>query len=155
MSLKAPKEGTDPERFELLEEDVNAWTEVVVKSKKRLGVKNVEVDFRPGNWIGATAQINMDEVELTGFSISVFKSMLSGIQTLEAVGKLEIQGTKGTYTVEEASFNGVSVPAWVVNQVISALSSRQPPHVDITEPFDLPFGVTGVRMTANAVEILR
>lgn len=155
VKLQQPKQGATLESFVLSEADINAFTEVAIQSKKRLGVKKVEFEFRPGGVFYTRALINMDEVELTGFAVRMFKSVLSGVQTLEAEGKLTSLAGKGTYQVQRARFNNIPVPAWLVNSVIGFLGKRQPPHIDVTEPFEWPYGVRDVKVVQDQVVIIR
>ena len=76
-------------------------------------------------------------------------------QTLEAEGKLDVKGGRGTYSLEETRFNGVAVPVWLVSSILSYLAKSQLPNVDIAEPFVLPFGITDVRLTADRAVLLR
>lgn len=155
QALVQIREGKANGRIELTEADLNAWVQVAVASKERLGVKKVEVDLRGMNRVRATALVNMDDVKLEGFTFRVFRTLLSGEQTLVTDGKLQITNRKATYEVESASMNGVTVPAWLASSVISYLSSKQPPHVDVTEPFDLPYGIRDVQLLQDRAVILR
>lgn len=154
VKLKTPKKGTALETYILTEADINAFTEVAIQSKKRLGVKKVAFDLRPGAF-HTKALINMEEVQLTGFSVRMFKAVLSGVQTLEAEGRFVNSGGKVSYQVESARFNNIPVPAWLVNSVIGYLGQKQPPHIDITEPFDWPYGIRDVKVVQDKVVVIR
>jgi hypothetical protein len=149
------KEGKASSRIEISEDDLNAWLAVALDSRRRLGVKSAEVDLRGLNRVRATAVVDMDQVQLEGFSVRLFKAVLSGEQTLVTEGRLEVSRGQGHFQVESASFNGVAVPAWLASSVISYLSSRQPPHVDVTEPFDLPYGLRDLELLSDRAVILR
>ncbi|MDA2930970.1 hypothetical protein MYX84_13675 [Acidobacteria bacterium AH-259-O06] len=153
--LKKPKQGEAAQRFELSEADLNDFALAAIQSKKRLGVKQVVVDLRSGAMIESTALVNMDEVELTGFTARMAKSLLSGTQTLKVLAKLSVENGEGSFEIQSAGMNGISVPVWIVNLVVSYLSKRQPPHIDITEPFNPPYGIKDMRVTANRVVIVR
>jgi len=47
------------------------------------------------------------------------------------------------------------VPSWFVSSLVGIVGSRQPPHVDITEEFVLPYGISDVRISAEKLEIVR
>ncbi|MGH9342097.1 MAG: hypothetical protein ACRD1R_21555 [Acidobacteriota bacterium] len=149
------KESTGRQTYVLTESEINAFAAAAIESKKRLGVKKVVFDLKPGGKFTATAQINMDDVELTGLTFRMFQALLSGTQTLQAQGKFSADKGRGLYELESASFNSITVPAFLVNAVLSYLSKRQPPHIDITEPFDLPYGVRQVSITSNRLTITR
>ena len=146
---------TGPLVITLQEADVNAWAAVAIESKKRLGVEAVTVDFGPNRAIDATARVNMDEVEVSGMGVGFFKFLLSGTQTLKLSGKLVVDAGKGRFDVQSASLNDYTIPAWLAAQVLSYLSSRQGPGIDVTEDFDLPYGITDLRTSPTALTIVR
>ncbi len=155
VKLKEPKQGTKLETFVIEENDLNEFAEAAIESKKRLGVQTVEFDLQGAGRFQGTALINMDEVELTGFTARAFKAMLSGNQTLKAVGKITTSQGQGTCALESASVNNIPIPAWLANSVIGYLSSRQPPYVDISEPFELPYEVQEISVTRDRIVLLR
>ncbi len=149
------KQGKSAPRIEVSEADLNSWLAVAVESRRRLGVRSLEVDLQGSNRLRAVAVVDMDQVQLEGFSVRLFKAVLSGEQRLVMEGRLEVSQGRGQYQVENASFNGVTVPAWLASMVISYLSSHQPPHVDVTESFDLPYGLRDIELLADRAVILR
>ncbi len=155
VKLKTPKQGSKVEIFVLEETDLNEFAEAAIQGKKRLGVQKVELDLKGAGRFEGTALINMDDVELTGFTARAFKAMLSGTQTLIAVGKITTSKGQGTCALESARVNDIPIPAWLANSVIGYLSSRQPPYVDISEPFELPYEVQEVSVTRDKVVLIR
>jgi hypothetical protein len=153
--VKQGKTTTGPEQLELMEDDVNSWLDLVIQGRDQYGVKEVQVDFLGGNRINGTAEIDMDKVSLEGYSAQLFKNFLTGVQKVNVTGLLECENGKGQFSVEEASLNGVNVPAVLVEQILSYVSTRQPPNVDITEPFNLPSDVRSVKVLEDRVVIER
>jgi len=155
VQLKAPKPNKTIQKFQLKEADLNEFIDVAIQSKKRLGVKKIQLDLAEAGRVAAVATINMDDVKLDNTGVWLFKKFLSGTQVLKAEGKIVRTGGKARYELEKAEFNGVWVPAWLASAVVSFVGKNQPPHVDITEEFDLPFGITGLVFHADRVEITR
>jgi hypothetical protein len=153
--LMVPKQGNETQEFELGEKEANAWAAEAIAKQPKLGVKSLDVDFREPNTIATEVVVNMDQVELGGYTATLIGSSLSGFQTLEVVGQLEVREGKGQYSVETAMLNGVAVPAWLANTILSYLSKNQPPNVDVTEPFSLPYGISSVRLTPDTIVIVR
>lgn len=154
VKLKEPKKGKSLETYILTEQEVNSFADAAIQSKKRLGIMKVSFDLKPGTFF-TTALINMDDVKLSGFAFRMFKAVLSGTQRLEAEGKLLNTGGKGSYEVQSARFNNIPVPAFVVNAVIGYLGQRQPPHIDVTEPFTWPYGIRDVKIVTDKVVVIR
>ena len=152
VKLKGPNPG--PSTFVLTEDEINAWAQVAIQSKKRLGIQALVLDLRDGGKFQAEATINMDEVLLESLSVQLFQDLLKGDQNLVVIGSLSCSQGKGTAAVKEAHINDVLIPAFLVDAVIGYLSQNQPPHLDLTEPFDLPFGIQKVRILAGRVVIV-
>ncbi len=155
VQIKQGKTTSGPERLELTEEDVNAWLNLVVENRKDSGVRQAHVDFLGENRIEGTAEIDMDKVNLEGYSAQLFRSLLQGVQKVDVTGTLECADGKGEFSIEQASLNGVSVPAVLVEQILSYATSRQPPNIDITEPFDLPSDIRSVEVLKDRIVINR
>lgn len=153
--LKQPKNGPASEVFTLSEADLNDFARAVLAGRKRLGVQTVQIDLQKNGRIDGTAVVNMDKVRLEGFAVSMFRAALSGTQVLRTRGKFSVLEGRGLYSIEQASFNGVTVPAWLVESVVGYLGARQPPHLDVTEPFDLPFGIVDVRIEPDKLVLVR
>lgn len=155
IALKLPKQGSSVERFQLVEDDVNAWVELVVDQRKPAGVTAIKLDFRTENHLVATATIDVDQIDLEQYSAGFLKSVLKGTQDLYAEGTLKVEGGQATFSIDKATMNGWNLPPQLVTTMISYLSTKQSPSVDITEPFDLPYGITGIMTTEDAVLITR
>ncbi|MFQ5740617.1 MAG: hypothetical protein ACE5JX_16550 [Acidobacteriota bacterium] len=155
VQLKEPKKGNSEEVFELTEEDLNAFIIAAIEGKKRLGLRKVVLALKSGGRIESTAVVNMDELELGGLAVQMFKTLLSGTQTLKQEGRFKVEKGKGIYTVESVSINEISVPTWLASSTLGYLGQRQPPYIDVTEPFDLPYGIQDIRITAGKIAIVR
>ena len=153
--LKNPKHEAVQETFILTQDEVNAWASVAMGSKKRLGVQSLVLNFSNGGQFQAETRINMDEVELEGLGIQLFQALLSGDQEFVVDGKLTCSEGRGTATVQQAHINDVAIPAFLVDAVIGYLTQNQPPHVDLTKPFELPFGIQDIRIVEGRMIISR
>ena len=154
VRLKGPKQIAQ-ETFVLTEIEINDFAEAAIKGKRRLGVKKMKFDLKEEGSFQTWTVIDMDDVQLTGLTFQMFKALLSGTQVLETMGKFSISNGKGIYTLQSAQVNGISVPAIVANAVISFLGKVQPPYVDVTEPFDLPYGIIDITIASDQVVITR
>ncbi len=152
IQLKQPKQGLE-QTFVLTEEELNDFTRAAIQSKKRLGIEKLEFNLQTGGF-HSTALINMEEVDL-GAVAQIFKPLLRGTHRLELTGNFVSNECKGVYQVEDARFNDLPVPAWFANAVLSFLGKQQPPHIDVTEPFDLPYGIQDIRILKDKVIVTR
>ncbi len=153
--LKQEKGGVGPQEFHLREDDLNDFARSAARARPRLGVRDVELDFRPDGSIRARAVLDMGKVELSGYVSSMFKSAVRGQQTFKCIGRLQVNGGKAQFEIQEASFNENWVPAWLAGSLIGYLGQGQPPIIDFTQPFDLPYGIKDVRIRADELLITR
>jgi hypothetical protein len=154
VQIKEGPSSQEPVRFEVAEADLNAWVSVVVQSQPRLGVSDTTIWLVAQDRVRARALVDMDQVELEGFSVQLFRTVLQGTQELVLEGTLSCRDGRGRYATESAQFNGVTVPAWLVDQIIAYLGRRHG-GVDVTESFDLPYGIRAVQIEPRRLIILR
>lgn len=155
VRLKTPKQGTEIEEFEISEKAANAWAVGAVEKQPKLGVRELTVDFRSPDLIATDLVVDMDQLEIGGYSEMLLGAALTGLQELKVVGRLEVSQGNGRYTVQQAALNGVDIPAWLANTILSYLSTNQPPNVDVTQPFALPYGISDIRLTEDRIIISR
>lgn len=155
VQIKESADEATPLQLEVQEADLNAWIRVVAESRPELGVRKTEVELLGGDRLRAAAEVDMDQVRLEGLSVQVFRTVLSGVQRLEVEGKVDCHEGRGRYILERARLNGVAVPVWLATQVLSYLSSHHSGGIDVTEPFDLPYGIRKVTIVPGKVLISR
>ena len=153
--LTKPKQGAEIQEFLITENAANAWALDAISKQPKLGVKSLNVDFREPQTIATEVVVDMDKVKFQGYAALLAETTLSGLQRMEVVGNLEVKDGTGVYTVEQALLNGVAIPAFLANTIISHLSKSQPPNVDVTEPYPLTSGIADVRLTEDSVVIVR
>ncbi|GAB4244968.1 MAG: hypothetical protein Kow00109_20940 [Acidobacteriota bacterium] len=155
VQIKNTADKGSPLHLEVREADLNAWVAIVAESRPELGVKQTRVELLGDDRLRAAAEVDMDQVKLEGLSVQLFRTVLSGVQRLEVEGRLECSDGQARYVLERASLNGVALPAWLATQVLSYLSSHHSGGVDVTEPFDLPYGIRDVSIVPGKVVITR
>ena len=153
--LKNPKQQAVRETFILTQDEVNSWSSIAIGSKKRLGVQSLLLDFREGGQFQVQTCLNMGEVEVQGFSIQLFQALLRGDQEFVLEGRLSCAQGRATATVQRALINDVPIPKILVDAVIGYLSQKQPPHLNLSQPFNLPFGIQDIQIVEGRVIISR
>ncbi len=154
--MKSPKAPGKTEKWQLAEADVNEFMAVAISSKKRLGLTKLVLDFDASGTLRSTAVINMDDIKLDSVAVRAFTTLLSGVHTLQAQGRLVVtKNSRAVFQIDKASFDGMWVPSWFVSSLVGVVGTRQAPGIDITEEFPLPYGISSVRIGAEKVEIVR
>ncbi|MGH9338826.1 MAG: hypothetical protein ACRD1R_04365 [Acidobacteriota bacterium] len=138
----------------LTQPDLNAFLAARLREEDRKGVEDIKVELRDGSFI-TRVLLNMDELEVEGNSMALglFQALLSGKQNLEVEGELTARDGKGSYRVLSARMNNISVPATLVNTLLSTAGKNQEPPFDPTEPFEMPYGIKTVKVQTGRVTI--
>ncbi len=74
----------------------------------------------------------------------LFARLLSGTHTLTMRGKLRTEAGKGSFMLEEARFDETTLPNFLVEEIISAVGSRQKPPFDPMQPSQMPYRIKTV-----------
>jgi len=100
--------------------------------------------------LGAEARVDLDRIKgrLPPGALSGLLSLLSGTVPVEAQGRLVAVNGTGRVEIEQATIGGLSLPASLVAQIVSAStkSAQQPQGVDIRQPFPLPWTARDVHL---------
>ena len=146
--------GEVPSRiYHLIEADLNAFLQQKLSEQPQPGVDSVSLRLAQGKLV-ALVQMDMDKLQVeTDFTTKLFLALLSGKQTLELEGQLQVENGRGQYTLQRTEVNGDEVPASVVSAVLSALGQRHDPPFDPTEPFEMPWGIQAVDIQVGQAAI--
>jgi len=134
-------------RFRLTEAEVNTYLVYSRQAHPRPGLDRMSVRFLPGNYISTVTVVDFDMVEAAqpGTVPAILRPVLSGKRELGVDVSVRAENGLGTYRVEKATFEGVPLPAFLVEKMIEVLGARQPEKFDTTKPVPLPFGLRSVR----------
>jgi len=154
-TLRKPKAGDAKEVYYLSENEVNTWSEKFLGRNGEFGVEQVRIDFLGQNRLSVRSLIDMDRIDLESFSAQVFQSVLSGKQEVLLVGVLKVNSPRAEFEVERTEVNGIEIPIWLVEMGISYFSSQQKLNNDLSKPFYLPFGLTGVDIGTDRMKLTR
>ena len=140
--------------YKLSETDLNGYLSFQIKKTKRKGLKNVSVSLKEGGFV-TVVEMNMSQIQLKDKSLtaSMLSVLLQGAHTLEVEGQLNVQEGIGKYQVQQASLDGIELPASMVEMVLSTLGRQQDPPFDPVEPFPMPYGISTVDVQLGRVTI--
>ena len=148
---KTPLEKT----VRLSEGDLNAYLQQAVQRKPRFGLTSVYIKLISPGYVGTTATIDFDQVQVDDSSLAVrmVRSVLSGRQQIYLEGSVSGKDGLGQFKLEKAYFGSIRLPVYFIEKVISFLGQRQNPPVDPEKPIPLPFGIRKVDVAAGSVEL--
>lgn len=129
--------------FRLSEAEVNAYLAQSLKLQPRPGLESVTVKFFPANYTSTYTVINFDAVEnwRPGTIPMLLRPVLTGNKAVWIDLRFNAESGLATFSIEKAYFQGIRLPALLVQKVIEILAARQPEHYDTAKPVPLPFGL--------------
>ncbi len=143
--------------YTLAESDLNAYLEAQLKKNEHKGVDALAVRLNPDNNLITTLDVNMDELEMgqQGFAVVIFLQiwMIGSRPKVEIAGELIVEDGVGTYQVKSMLLNGTTVPAALVQTVLTSFGRSQEPPFDPTQPFEMPYRIKTVKIEAGQFTI--
>jgi hypothetical protein len=127
------------------EQEINSYLALDLSTNYSPSLKSLEFTFTE-NALQADAVIDFDRLGLSASKLlaRLMSSMLSGIHRLSARGKLIAQAGKANFDLQEAKFDGTTLPNFFVEEIITAVGRRQKPPVDPIEPSPMPYRIDRV-----------
>ncbi|RPI20941.1 MAG: hypothetical protein EHM61_25945 [Acidobacteria bacterium] len=153
--LAEVKRSPESQSFLLTEADINQFVERKVKASKAPGFESLRLLLLGNGRLRIEAAVDVDKVKVEAFPFSGFSRLLNGRQTIRVDAVLRVDEGKGRLDVESAKISGVWIPAWLMSAALAAVSKRQPPYIDVTEGFPLPYGIDEVKISKGKLEIVR
>ncbi len=155
VKLKDPKQGTAPEKFEISERELNDFIAAAIEINKPKGMRKMVMDLQGNNQFYARAFVRTEDIELEGVAGKALKSMFQGDQLVEAEGSIRIEKKKMSYDLSKTRINGLVIPSSMASDLAAFLIQARPPHINIREPFDLPYGIAEVRIEKSKLIVER
>jgi hypothetical protein len=143
QAAKAAGQTAPKVNFSLTDAEVNEYLRHARVVNPRPGLDNMRVQFYPSNYIATLVTLDFDAVEKfrPGTIPTLLRPILSGKRAVQVDVRLQPANGATTFSVEKASFESIRIPAFVVEQMIAAVASRQKEKYDTTKPVPLPFGL--------------
>lgn len=134
----APKKKQDTE---FSEDEVNSYLALELSSKYHPSLKSLLLSFEQARLQGV-AVVDFDKLGMNAKGLArLFARLLSGTHTLTMRGKLRTEAGKGNFILEEARFDETTLPNFLVEEIISAVGSRQKPPFDPMQPSQMPYRI--------------
>jgi len=141
-------------RFDLSEGEINEYLRFTLTRTPRPGLAAAHVRIFPGNYFATLTTVDFTAIEQWKPSTipAVLRPLLSGQRKVQVDLRFAPVDGFVRFRVEKAEFEGVPIPAIVVNEVIRVLAARQPERYDTSQPLPLPFGLKTFWTTAGRVQ---
>jgi hypothetical protein len=122
--------------------ELNSYLALDLKPKYHPCLKKLVITFDEDQLQGV-ADIDFDRLEESSTKLTpkLLGLMFSGTHTLSARGKLVGKGGKAFFQLEQASFDGNTLPRSLVETIISLVCRKQDPPFDPLKPSELPYEI--------------
>ena len=100
-------------------------------------------------------RVNMDELEMgqQDFAVLLFLQMIGSRPKVEIAGELIVEDGVGTYQVKSMLLNGTTVPAALLQTVLTSFGRSHEPPFDPSQPFEMPYRIKTVKIEAGQLTI--
>jgi hypothetical protein len=124
------------------EEEIDSYLALDLSPKYHPSLKSLRVFFEE-NRLRAIATIDFDRLGETStrFLSKLISLMLSGTHTISARGRLVSGNGSAYFDLEEAHFDGRTLPKSLVEEIITVVGQKQNPPFDPLRPSTLPYKI--------------
>ena len=157
--LSRPAAGVQrPEPVVFYQREVNAYLRFQAAPAFPTGVTEPFVTLGDGGGVSVSATVDLSALrDVRSRSLLDPLRYLGGNVPVSARGLLRTERGVGRVEVEAVTVGGVSVPARVLSELVRFYSrnEQRPDGVDLAEPFELPYGVTELRVESGQAVVMR
>jgi len=153
LSLFEKLRGNAPVSFALAGKDINDYLKHSLRVTPRPGLQSSEVKVFPQNYLSTFTVVDFDAVEKwkPGTIPVVLRPVLNGKKSIWVDCRFGGANGKLVFSVEKAYFEGMRLPAVLVEKVIQIVAARQPEKFDTSKPMPIPFGLQTVWTEGNSI----
>jgi hypothetical protein len=138
------------------EEEINSYLNLYGDTKYRSCLQYFRISFRQEFLVG-TASVDFDCLQESspGSGSRLLTGIFSGIHTLTARGTIENDKGKGNFLLQEARFDSVPLPGFLVEQLISGICMRLEPPFDPLEPSPFPLKIRSIHIEPGQLMVVQ
>jgi len=136
------------------EDEINSYIVLELKPKFSPGLKRLQLGFKEDS-LQVEADIDFDTFndKSTRLSEKLLASIMSGVHTLTATGRLHAKAGKAYFELVEARLDKHVLPTILVEQIISEVGRRQKPAFDPLQPSQMPYNIKSVDVHTGMIII--
>lgn len=153
---EAPKRAA--RRTVLTEREMNLYLQYRAHTWLPTGITSPRLGFVEADRVATTVIADLDGVRGKS-SGGWFDPMayMRGKMPVHVVGRLTTQRGTGRFALEQATVDGIPVPAYVIQELLAfyTRSPEQPNGVRLDEPFALPSAIERIEVTAGQATVVQ
>jgi len=159
VAFGAQPRNRQPRRTTVTEDEVNAYLRYGATGEVPAGVVDPTVTILGGGRLAGRAVVDLDAVRKQQNPTSVLDPAmyLSGRLPITATGVLKTTAGVGRFQLEAATIGGVSIPKFLLQQILSyySRSADQPAGINMDDPFALPAGIREIQVERGQAIIVQ
>ena len=150
----AGQETVEEKTTRFTEEEINSYLSLHGDSKYRSCIKYFRITLEQEFLVG-TASVNFDclQEKSPGSISGLITGLFSGTHTLTARGSIHNEDGKGNFQLEEARFDAVALPGFLVEQMITSICMRLDPPFDPMEPSPFPLKIRSIHINNGQIMV--
>jgi hypothetical protein len=155
---RQPAQAPKPLRTSFTDREVNAYFKVHGAEVVPEGLIDPQLTIDDDGRVRAKAIVDLDTtVKPKQRTWLDPLAWVSGKVEMTAVGRLQTSAGKGRFAIESATLGGVSVPATLVQELLSyySRSPERPAGFSLNEPFDLPAKIRTVETVRGLATVVQ
>jgi len=139
--------------FQLSDQEINEYLQHALRESPRPGMQSCKVKIFPRNYISTFTVVDFDAVERwkPGTVPMVLRPALNGKKSIWVDCQFGGANGKLVFSVQKAYFEGIRLPAILVEKVIEIVAARQPEKFDTSKPVPIPFGLKSLWTQGNFI----
>lgn len=145
--------GSAPVSFALADTEISDYLKHSLLVTPRPGLQSCNVKIFAQNYVSTFTVIDFDAVERwkPGTVPVLLRPALNGKKSIWVDCRFGGANGKLTFAVEKAYFEGIRLPAVLVEKVIAIVAARQPEKFDTSKPVPIPFGLKSLWTEGNVI----
>ena len=152
----APAEARKP--LVIYQREINAYVRFEATREILSGVTNLHISLRNSGAVAVQATVNLSALR-DAQALGPFDPLLylSGRLPVIVGGVVRTQDGIAHVDVESVTIGGISMPSSMFAELVGYYSRNEeyPAGVDVTEPFDLPYGISELRVEHERVVVVQ
>jgi hypothetical protein len=136
------------------EDEWNSYLAIMLSPFYHPCLREIRLKFEESR-LRADASIDFNRLNFNSTQMlnNLVRAMLTGVHSLAAVGSMVSGDGKARFQLEEARFDGIGLPNFLVVEILSAVGRKQQPPFDPTQPNDLPYHISRIELHSGFIII--
>lgn len=136
------------------EAEWNSYLSIVLSPNYHPCLRDIRLKFNEGR-LRADASIDFNRLNFNSTQMlnSLVRAMLTGVHSLAVAGSLISSSGKASFQLEEARFDSIALPNFLVVEILAAVGRKQEPPFDPTQPNDLPYHIINVEVHSGFIVV--